>query len=55
MLVLASNDFKELADLDGLSTLTRLMHLVLNENPVTRKDVSSPIYLAREGMKGRGY
>ncbi|CAG8970799.1 hypothetical protein HYALB_00001586 [Hymenoscyphus albidus] len=38
MLVLTANDFKELADLDGLGACRGLVHLVLSENPVTRKD-----------------
>ncbi|KAG9231930.1 leucine-rich repeat-domain-containing protein [Amylocarpus encephaloides] len=37
-LALASNNFAELADLDVFSTFPRLTHLVLLENPVTRKD-----------------
>jgi U2 small nuclear ribonucleoprotein A' len=39
-LVLAANNFIELADLDVLSGFGRLVHLVLMENPVSRKDVS---------------
>ena len=41
-LVLTSNNFAELADLDVLATFGGLTHLVLLENPVTRKDVSLP-------------
>ncbi|KAI9741521.1 MAG: U2 snRNP complex subunit [Claussenomyces sp. TS43310] len=37
-LVLTSNHFAELADLDPLSTFPKLTHLVLLENPVTRKE-----------------
>ncbi|KAF4632147.1 hypothetical protein G7Y89_g5975 [Cudoniella acicularis] len=37
-LVLTSNNFAELADLDVLSTFPVLTHLVLMENPVTRKE-----------------
>jgi len=37
-LVLTANNFVELADLDVLGTFTQLTHLVLMENPVTRKD-----------------
>jgi len=37
-LVLSSNNFAELADLDVLSTFSRLTHLSLMENPVTRKE-----------------
>ena len=39
-LVLMSNNMAELADLDALRNLTQLTHLVLMENPVTRKEVS---------------
>ena len=38
-LVLTSNNFAELADLDVLATFGQLTHLVLLENPVTRKEV----------------
>jgi hypothetical protein len=42
--VLAANNFNELADLDLLSGFGRLTHLVLMENPISRKDVSrSPL------------
>ncbi|TVY47659.1 U2 small nuclear ribonucleoprotein A' [Lachnellula occidentalis] len=37
-LVLHANNFAELADLDVLATFTVLTHLVLSENPVTRKE-----------------
>ncbi|KAJ5279282.1 U2 small nuclear ribonucleoprotein A [Penicillium angulare] len=37
-LVLTSNNLSELADLDSLRTFTRLTHLSLLENPVTRKE-----------------
>ncbi|KAJ9204354.1 hypothetical protein DTO164E3_2116 [Paecilomyces variotii] len=37
-LVLTSNNMNELADLDPLGKFTRLTHLVLLENPVTRKE-----------------
>ncbi|KAK2627747.1 hypothetical protein QTJ16_002393 [Diplocarpon rosae] len=37
-LVLTANNFAELADLDTLSTFKQLTHLVLLENPVTRKE-----------------
>ncbi|MCJ1261555.1 U2 snRNP complex subunit [Lobaria immixta] len=37
-LILTSNNFKELADLDTLRHCTRLTHLSLLENPVTRKE-----------------
>jgi U2 small nuclear ribonucleoprotein A' len=39
-LILISNNMAELADLDPLRNLSRLTHLVLMENPVTRKEVS---------------
>jgi vacuolar-type H+-ATPase subunit H len=37
-LVLVSNHFAELADLDGLAGFKRLTHLVLADNPVTKKE-----------------
>ncbi|KAL4872543.1 hypothetical protein BDV12DRAFT_210492 [Aspergillus spectabilis] len=37
-LVLTANNIAELADLDPLRSLTKLTHLVLLENPVTRKE-----------------
>jgi U2 small nuclear ribonucleoprotein A' len=37
-LVLTANNMSELADLDPLRNLTHLNHLVLLENPVTRKE-----------------
>ncbi|ETS82657.1 U2 small nuclear ribonucleoprotein A' [Pestalotiopsis fici W106-1] len=37
-LQLESNDLKELADLDPLGTFSRLTHLVLKDNPVTKKE-----------------
>lgn len=40
-LMLASNNVRELADLEGLTRCTRLTHLVLLENPVTKKEVSN--------------
>lgn len=40
-LVLTSNNFAELADLDSLSKFPKLTHLSLMENPVTRKEVRS--------------
>jgi len=39
-LVLTANHLAELADLDSLAQFRRLTHLVLTENPVTRKEVS---------------
>lgn len=44
-LVLTANNIAELADLDPLRGLTKLTHLVLLENPVTRKEVSINIFL----------
>ena len=41
-LVLTANNFTELADLDVLATFHQLTHLVLLENPVTRKEVGFP-------------
>lgn len=37
-LVLASNNIAELADLDALAGFRRLTHLVLVDNPVTKKE-----------------
>lgn len=39
-LQLESNDLKELADLDPLGSFPRLTHVVLKDNPVTKKEVS---------------
>lgn len=41
-LVLSSNNFTELAELDPLGGFTRLTHLVLVDNPVTKKEVYRP-------------
>ena len=41
-LVLTANTLTELADLDVLGGFKRLTHLVLMENPVTRKEVRDP-------------
>lgn len=38
-LVLAGNQLAELADLDVLGKFARLTHLVLVDNPVTKKEV----------------
>ena len=38
-LVLTSNNLGELADLDVLGRFPRLTHLVLLDNPVTKKEV----------------
>ncbi len=40
-LVLAGNNLAELADLDLLGRFARLTHLVLVDNPVTKKEVRS--------------
>jgi hypothetical protein len=39
-LVLASNNLTELSDLDVLGKFAYLVHLVLLDNPVTKKEVS---------------
>lgn len=39
-LQLESNSLNELADLDPLASFPRLTHLVLRDNPVTKKEVS---------------
>lgn len=46
-LVLTSNNLGELADLDPLGDLSSLTHLVLMENPITRKEVR---YLFEGGL-----
>ena len=38
-LQLESNNLRELADLDPLGSLQHLTHLVLKDNPVTKKEV----------------
>jgi U2 small nuclear ribonucleoprotein A' len=43
-LVLTQNNIAELADLDPLRNLTRLAHLTLLENPVTRKEVRTLVH-----------
>lgn len=45
-LVLASNSLAELADVDALGTFTRLTHLVLADNPVTKKEVRFSLCLS---------
>lgn len=47
-LVLASNSLAELADVDTLGTFTRLTHLVLADNPVTKKEVRFYVSVCRE-------
>lgn len=50
-LVLTSNNLSELADVESLRTLHKLTHLVLLENPITRKEVSKACsYLERSGL-----
>lgn len=44
-LVLASNNFAELADLDPLGGFGHLTHLVLIDNPVTKNEVRRPLYV----------
>lgn len=39
-LMLANNNIKELTDLEGLTRCLRLTHLVLQDNPVARNEVS---------------
>jgi U2 small nuclear ribonucleoprotein A' len=43
--VLSSNNLAELADLDALGSFPRLTHLVLSDNPVSKKEVSAEIWL----------
>lgn len=40
--MLTANNMAELADLDPLRGFARLTHVVLMENPVTRKEVRIP-------------
>lgn len=49
-LVLTNNRFAELADLDPLKNFASLTHLVLVENPVTRKEVRPVSYVQEEGI-----
>ena len=46
-LVLTANHIAELADLDPLAGFARLTHVVLLENPVTRREVSVLYYCCR--------
>jgi U2 small nuclear ribonucleoprotein A' len=41
-LMLAGNSLAELADLDVLGRFPKLTHLVLMDNPVTKKEVRNP-------------
>lgn len=45
-LMLANNNVRELADIEGLTRCLRLTHLVLLENPVTKKEVRNTSSLA---------
>jgi U2 small nuclear ribonucleoprotein A' len=47
-LVLASNSLAELADVDALGTFTQLTHLVLADNPVTKKEVRFYVCVRRK-------
>jgi U2 small nuclear ribonucleoprotein A' len=49
-LVLTSNNVAELADLDPLRKLGKLVHLSLLENPVSRKEVRRSTLLARGAL-----
>lgn len=49
-LVLASNQLAELADLDVLGRFRGLTHLVLVDNPVTKKEVGLPWFLGGWGV-----
>lgn len=55
-LTLASNQLAELGDLDPLARLGRLTHLVLLDNPVTKREVSAgPAASPRATPCGRVY
>jgi Leucine-rich repeat (LRR) protein len=43
-LVLTSNNLSELADVESLRSLHKLTHLVLLENPITRKEVGKIVH-----------
>jgi Leucine-rich repeat (LRR) protein len=43
-LVLTSNNLSELADVESLRSLHKLTHLVLLENPITRKEVGKTFH-----------
>ena len=51
-LQLESNNLIELADLDPLGAFPRLTHLVLKDNPVTKKDVSWRPHLTLAPFRG---
>lgn len=51
-LVLASNQLIELSDLDVLGKFARLTHLVLADNPVTKKEVGFPVYNSSFEVEG---
>jgi U2 small nuclear ribonucleoprotein A' len=50
-LVLAQNQLGELGDLDVLGRWARLTHLVLLDNPVTKKEVSAEPGEVRVGRR----
>lgn len=52
-LVLTSNNFGELADLDALRHFSKLTHLSLLENPVTRREVQPNLLIRKNGGYGR--
>ena len=49
-LQLESNNLTELSDLDSLGSFPRLTHLVLRDNPVTKKEVSTAPILTEIDM-----
>lgn len=53
-LVLASNQVSELSDLDVLGKFVRLTHLVLADNPVTKKEVGSPTQVEKIEVRAEG-
>lgn len=53
-LVLASNQLVELSDLDVLGKFARLTHLVLADNPVTKKEVGFPVYSSSFEVRAGG-
>lgn len=52
-LVLTSNNFAELADLDALRHFSKLTHLSLLENPVTRREVRRTLLIRKNGGYGQ--
>lgn len=53
-LVLASNQLVELSDLDVLGKFARLTHLVLADNPVTKKEVGFHVYSSNFEVSAEG-